>query len=314
MEYLCVLLPKLAGFLILIGLGAGIARAGIVTRESLPAFSAFLVKVVLPCLIVTLLVQRGTTFASLGEYGVFVGCQAAMYLLMGAAGLLTAHLTGLEPKAAAVYRGDCVGGNHAFVFIPLAMSLFSPEGGQQYIPISSAVDTFFVWTLGLTLYTMSSGYRAGGILPALKKLANPIMAALLATLCINSLGLSIPEIVLSPIQSVSAISDSLGLIYVGCGMYYLQRGGRGLLRPAAMFLAVKLLAVPMAVFVLASRFLPREGAMALMLISGSPAMTTSCTISSQYDLDEGFAAAMVLVSTLGCMVTIPILFLLTGWL
>ena len=54
--------------------------------------------------------------------------------------------------------------------------------------------------------------------------------------------------------------------------------------------------------------------MALMLISGSPAMTTSCTISSQYDLDEGFAAAMVLVSTLGCMVTIPILFLLTGWL
>ena len=42
MEYLCVLLPKLAGFLILIGLGAGIARAGIVTRESLPAFSAFL--------------------------------------------------------------------------------------------------------------------------------------------------------------------------------------------------------------------------------------------------------------------------------
>ena len=55
MEYLSVLLPKLAGFLILIGLGAGIARAGIVTRESLPAFSAFLVKVVLPCLIVTLL-------------------------------------------------------------------------------------------------------------------------------------------------------------------------------------------------------------------------------------------------------------------
>ena len=228
MEYLSVLLPKLAGFLILIGLGAGIARAGIVTRESLPAFSAFLVKVVLPCLIVTLLVQRGTTFASLGEYGVFVGCQAAMYLLMGAAGLLTAHLTGLEPKAAAVYRGDCVGGNHAFVFIPLAMSLFSPEGGQQYIPISSAVDTFFVWTLGLTLYTMSSGHRAGGILPALKKLANPIMAALLATLCINSLGLSVPEIVLSPIQSVSAISDSLGLIYVGCGMYYAGCAAGGL--------------------------------------------------------------------------------------
>ena len=314
MAYLGVLLPKLAGFLILMGLGAGIARAGIVTRESLPAFSGFLVKVVLPCLIVTLLVQRGTTFASLVDYGSFVLCQAGMYLLMGAAGLLTVRWTGLAPKAAAVYRGDCVGGNHAFVFIPLAMSLFAQEGGQQYIPISSAVDTFFVWTLGLTLYTMNSGQRSGGLLPALKKLVNPIMGALLVTLCINSLGLSIPEIVLSPIQSVSAISDSLGLIYVGCGMYYLQRGRGGMLRAASIFMAVKLLAVPLAVFVLASRFLPREGAMALMLISGSPAMTTSCTIASQYDLDEGFAAAMVLVSTLGCMVTIPVLFLLTGWL
>lgn len=314
MEYFGVLVPKLASFLILIGLGVGIARVGIVTKESLPAFSGFLVKVVLPCLIVTLLVQRGTTFASLAEYGTFVLCQAGMYLLMGAAGLLTVRLTGLAPKAAAVYRGDCVGGNHAFVFIPLAMSLFSQEGGQQYIPISSAVDTFFVWTLGLFLYTMGSGQGTGGLRPALKKLANPIMGALLVTLCINSLGLSIPEIVLSPIQSVSAISDSLGLIYVGCGMYYLQRGGRDLLRPSLVFLAVKLLAVPLAVFLLASRFLPGEGAMALMLISGSPAMTTSCTIAGQYGLDEGFAASMVLVSTLGCMVTIPILFALIGCL
>lgn len=54
--------------------------------------------------------------------------------------------------------------------------------------------------------------------------------------------------------------------------------------------------------------------MALMLISGSPAMTTSCTIVGQYGLDEGFAASMVLVSTLGCMVTIPILFALIGCL
>lgn len=87
-----------------------------------------------------------------------------------------------------------------------------------------------------------------------------------------------------------------------------------MLRPSLVFLAVKLLAVPLAVFLLASRFLPGEGAMALMLISGSPAMTTSCTIAGQYGLDEGFAASMVLVSTLGCMVTIPILFALIGCL
>lgn len=314
MEYLSVLLPKLAGFLILIGLGAGIARAGIVTRESLPAFSAFLVKVVLPCLIVTLLVQRGTTFASLGEYGVFVGCQAAMYLLMGAVGLLTAHLTGLEPKAAAVYRGDWRGRKpRVCIHSPGHEPFFSGGRAAVHPHLLSGGYLFRLDTGPDFVYheQRASGRRD----PARpEKTGQSHYGSAAGDAVHQLLGLSIPEIVLSPIQSVSAISDSLGLIYVGCGMYYLQRGGRGLLRPAAMFLAVKLLAVPMAVFVLASRFLPREGAMALMLISGSPAMTTSCTISSQYDLDEGFAAAMVLVSTLGCMVTIPILFLLTGWL
>lgn len=94
------------------------------------------------------------------------------------------------------------------------MSLFSQEGGQQYIPISSAVDTFFVWTLGLFLYTMGSGQGTGGLRPALKKLANPIMGALLVTLCINSGTVYSGDRIIS-IQSVSAISDSLGLIYVG---------------------------------------------------------------------------------------------------
>lgn len=41
MTYFGVLLPKLAGFLILMGLGAGIARTGIVIKESLPSFPPF---------------------------------------------------------------------------------------------------------------------------------------------------------------------------------------------------------------------------------------------------------------------------------
>ena len=49
-----------------------------------------------------------------------------------------------------------------------------------------------------------------------------------------------------------------------------------------------------------------------MLIAGAPSMTTSCMIANQYGLDEEYASTAVFVTTLCCMVTIPILFLFTG--
>ena len=153
------------------------------------------------------------------------------YIFYGNGGITDRPADWPGSKGSGCLPGRLRGGDHAFVFIPLAMSHFSADGGQQYLPISSTVDTFFVWTLGLTLYTPGREHQTGDVLPILKKLANPIM-----------------------------------------------------------------------------------GALALMFISGAPAMTTSCTIAGQYDLDEEFAAAMVLVSTLGCMITIPLLFFLTGWM
>lgn len=46
-----------------------------------------------------------------------------------------------------------------------------------------------------------------------------------------------------------------------------------------------------------------------MLIAGAPSMTTSCMIAGQYGLDEDYASTAVFVTTICCMVTIPLLFL-----
>lgn len=131
----------------------GIARAGIVTRESLPAFSAFLVKLVLPCLIVTLLVQRGTTFVSLADCALPGGD----VLPDGGCGSADGPDDRPGVKNRRSLPGRLCGREPRFRVYSSGHEPFSPEGGQQYIPISSAVDTFFVWTLDLILYTLRSG-------------------------------------------------------------------------------------------------------------------------------------------------------------
>ena len=54
MEYFFLILPKLATFFLLILLGVLMVKVGVVTRENLSLLSGLIVKLILPCLILSL--------------------------------------------------------------------------------------------------------------------------------------------------------------------------------------------------------------------------------------------------------------------
>ena len=55
MDYFIIIAPKLVSFFLLIALGFTISKLRIFPKSCLPSLSAFLIKVVLPCLTVSLL-------------------------------------------------------------------------------------------------------------------------------------------------------------------------------------------------------------------------------------------------------------------
>lgn len=310
MHYLMIILPKLLSFLLLIGLGYLISRLGLIRQEGLSSLSALLIRVVLPCLTVSLMHQRGTTFVSLFRCRQLVLWQLGGYLVLAAVGIGCTRLLGLKGTRANVHRGCMVGGNFAFVVIPMIMALYAGTEGEQYVPICSAVDTIVVWTLGLALFTHGTGDRGEPLLKTLgKRLLNPIILAIVGMLVLNSLGIALPELVLELCGDIGNISYSLGLIYVGCSVFYLKKGSLSLLKPVSLILLTKLFLVPLLMYAAASRFLPETEAVILLLILGAPSMTTSVMIADQYQLDTDYAATAVFVTTLGCMVTLPLLFL-----
>lgn len=310
MHYLMIILPKLLSFLLLIGLGYLISRLGLIRQEGLSSLSALLIRVVLPCLTVSLMHQRGTTFVSLFRCRQLVLWQLGGYLVLAAVGIGCTRLLGLKGTRANVHRGCMVGGNFAFVVIPMMMALYAGTEGEQYVPICSAVDTIVVWTLGLALFTHGTSDRGEPLLKTLgKRLVNPIILAIVGMLVLNSLGVALPDMVLELCGDIGNISYSLGLIYVGCSVFYLKKGSVSLLKPVSLILLTKLFLVPLLMYAAASRFLPETEAVILMLILGAPSMTTSVMIADQYQLDTDYAATAVFVTTLGCMVTLPLLFL-----
>ena len=64
MDYFIIIAPKLVSFFLLIALGFTISKLRIFPKSCLPSLSAFLIKVVLPCLTVSLLCQASTVSCS----------------------------------------------------------------------------------------------------------------------------------------------------------------------------------------------------------------------------------------------------------
>ncbi|MGM9548667.1 MAG: AEC family transporter [Faecousia sp.] len=308
MNYLVVILPKLLSFLLLIGLGYLISALGIVRREGLSSLSALLIRVALPCLTVSLMHQRGTTFASLLDCRRMVLWQVGGYLVLAAAGIACTRLFRIKAPRSNVHQGCMVGGNYAFVVIPMIMALYAGTDGEQYIPICSAVDTIVVWTLGLALFTRGISGREPKLKTLCKRLMNPIVLAIFGMLTLNSLGVQLPELILDLCADIGGISYSLGLIYVGCNVFYLNKGSLSLMKPVSLILLTKLLLVPLLMYLAASRFLPETEAVILMLIMGAPSMTTSVMIADQHGLDVDYAATAVFATTLGCLLSVPLLF------
>ena len=320
MEYLLLILPKMLEFAILIGLGYACAWRGILKAEGMPTISGFLLKLVLPCLIVSLMHERGTTFSILYGYRRFILCQFLAYILLALAGLGSARLLRLKEKTFHVHSAVMMCGNYAFIVIPLTMAIFVQDSGQDLIPIGSVIDTILVWTLGITIFTFGSrsaqgsGNREGFWSRLAGKLVNPIIMSVIGMLLLNSLHIPLPAPILEVCDDIGQISSSLGLLYIGCHIYFMPKSDFSTIRRAMVVVLIKLFLVPLLVYFLSSQFLPQTQAMFLMLVTAAPSMTTSCMIANQYGLDEDYAAATVFVTTLSCMVTVPLLFMIISLL
>lgn len=307
MEYFLIILPKMFTFLLLIIIGVVTVKVKVIDEDTLPVLSGLIIKIILPLLNISLLCERQITIFDLWSYKDMVFWQVILYLMLAATGILVTWLAGMKYPQRNVHRGCMVGGNYAYVVLPLIYALFSGTYGVDYIPICSTVDTVVVWTMGLTLFTWVKG--SGGA-ASLKKLWNPITGSILFGLVLNTFGIRLPTPVMDVITQVGGISGSLGLIYMGCNLALIKKINLQTLKDISLLVLAKLILVPLAIYTVAGFFLPRMERIILMLIAGAPSMTTSVIIAKQYDLDTEYAAEAVSITTMACLVTVPLLFLL----
>lgn len=307
---IAVVFNQIIVFAILMTIGFIAAKTNVLTKEGLNALSKLIVRIIIPALIFSIIADSGVTteeFLMSGRFAIgVIGC----FTLLILAGMAMSKLCKLEGKAANIFVALTTFGNMGFMGIPLIQEMFKEPVAAVCISVYTMIDMSLLWTFGV--YLCSRHNENTGRMGNIKNMVNPTTVALIIAFIIMVLKIPLPDILMNTISGIGGTSKYLTLIYIGGILAYVSVG-KAVRKPSIFVLTVvKMLIIPLVVYLFAGFFLEQTPRTILTLIVGLPSMTTIAMIASAYKSDDEYAAEIIFVTTLASLMTIPAVSIITS--
>lgn len=311
-EQIIVVVNQIIIFAILMVIGFIAAKTNVFTSDALNILSKLIVKIILPALIFSIVAGSGVEAKEFLISGRFIIGVLLCYTLLILAGIITSKLCKLEGKTANVFVALAAFGNMGFMGIPLIQAIFTEPVAQVCISVYTIIDMALLWTFGV--YLCSRHQKNTNSLRAVKNMINPTTVALMIAFIIMLLKIPVPDLLMGTILGIGGTSKYLTLMYLGGALAYVSVGK--IYRKTSIFVltAVKMLMLPIVVYLLLGFFLPQIPKTILTIIVGLPSMTTIVMVATAYESDDEYAAEVIFFTTLASLVTIPIVIIVTSLL
>lgn len=205
--------------------------------------------------------------------------------------------------------------NSLFVGVPLGTELFG-QACLPYIMIYYMCNTCFVQTVGVGLIQWSGDQPSarGGVGGFARSLITkpPVLAIMVSVLLLVA-NVRPPQVVMSVANYISGCVAPLALMYSGYVVYELGLKNLRFQRGLPTMLVMRLALAPVLCFWLSHAFgvtgLPQA---VFVMESALPVVSQVPVLAGNFGADDQYAAQGAILSTLGCLLTIPILMLFLG--
>lgn len=305
MEQFFVVLNQIGIFLILIILGIVAVKFGILDEHSLGNVSKLVMRMALPAYIF-INTAEGATRQGLAESLMVIPLAIALYLMLFLLSLLLEKVFHLKGNRGHVFRAIVMFGNVGFMGIPLVVELY-PDTALLYISLFTILDQGLFWTYGISLTKPVSDQKEKISLKNLKNLLSPALIAIVGATVLVLLNIHLPKLLTTTLSKLGAASMPLSLLYIGgmlsmtdvrkvlrCGELYAEIGLKMLVLPIVFFLVMKLCQVP------------TDMAGTMTFLTGLPAINMVAMLSKNNGSDGDYAVCAVMMTTLACLVTLPL--------
>jgi predicted permease len=302
---IATLISVIVRVLVFVAIGVALRVFGALRREDSRALNAVIVYVALPALIFrtvvaaplsTELIRAAAVAWAVSIVGLFFAAEIA-------------HAMRLPRKTAAAFVIVAALGNTGYLGYPLVVALL----GSRWLPEAVFYDVFgtvaVLFTLGIAV-AARYGEHEGPLNVARELLTFPAVIAMLVALAYRFVPW--PAAVSTTVSSWTGLAANVAvpLIMVSLGVSLDLSALKGSWRPLAAVCGMKLLVLPAAAIGIAFVVGDRQGMPLLALQAGMPSLMLSLVVGQRFKLDVGYIAAAILVTTIGCVVTIPLVQLL----
>lgn len=291
----------IAQLLLLVLVGVALRRFGALRRDGVGPVNAVIVYAALPALVFV-----SVATANLSWELVKV---AAVAWAVSLAGLSVAweiaHAMKMERRTAGAFVLVAALGNTGYIGYPVARALL----GAQAMPSAVFYDVFgtiaVAFTLGIAVASRQ-GEHEGPINPLRELLTFPAMTAILVALLYRFL--PVPPAVSKAVMDWMAVPASMAvpLMMISLGVTLDFSAFRGATVPLGAAAAIKLAVLPFLAVAVTTILRDNGIARVVMLQAGMPSMLLSLVIGERFKLDTAFIAAAVLVTTVLCIITVPV--------
>lgn len=300
-----VLVEAISRILVLVGVGAVLRLTGLLKRADSKILNAVIVYAALPALIFTVVAKAELSLGLLRAAGV----AWAVSLVGLAVAWVLARALKLPPATAGGFIIAAAIGNTGYIGYPVVRTLL----GEAAMPAAVFYDVFgtvgVLFTIGVAIAARYGEHE--GKMNVLKELFTfPAMVALLVALAFRLV--QWPDVVSRTVMDWTGLAGTMAvpLIMVSLGVSLDFSAFRGSWTRLGALAGIKLLLLPALALGIALALGEGDGTRLLVLQAGMPSVMLSLVVGQRFKLDTEFIAAAILTTTVGCLVTIPLVQLL----
>lgn len=301
-------------FFAVIGLGALVSGRSLFGPEAVRVLNTFAFMVATPAMVLRVMSRQ--PIAELWNTTFFVALAAIGVTLMLAGIVIARHMRGLPFPNAVSRAQSLVGGNFAFLGIPLMLA-FLGERAAAPIAIGLICDTALIIPLAIGL--IEAG-RGTGTIPSIAgrllkgTILNPFMLSIMGGVALSLSGVAIPEPIDRFLAFLGNAAAPVGVFALGLAARQWS-GGEMPLRAIAPLVIGKLLLHPLVTWVVLALVLRLDAfwVTAGVLYAALPIAANVFVISERFDTGSRPIAAAIVVSTALAALSFPFaVWLITG--
>lgn len=297
MDAILLVASKVGILFVMIAVGFVCTKGGMLSEKGLAEITAFLLRIVTPCIIVSSFLSAGTD-VDLSALGLSVLTAVVSHLLVIALSFCTFRKT--EVNRQKTMRFAVIFSNTGFMGMPLVESVVGPSG-VVYASVYMAVFNLFCWTYG---YSMMSGGKKANLKTVL---LNPGVIGLAVGVPLYLLHIPLPELVLQPIESFASLNTPLAMVVVGSHIARIPFRSMFTDKDVYLVSLLRLVAAPLLFLGLLMLWRPPYNIFVGNVIQASaPVAANAVLFSIQFGRDASLASKVVALSTLLSIITLPL--------